>query len=69
MSRTTDLGESASASTQGWLWRYISKVASSSSCSGLGQLTSSSSSIRSSYSMPSAFISATASPRALNCWA
>ena len=43
--------------------------ASRSSCSGLGQLTSSSSSIRSSYSMPSAFISATASPRALNCCA
>ena len=26
MSRTTDLGDSASASTQGWLCRYISKV-------------------------------------------
>ena len=38
---------------------------SSSSCSGLGQVTSSSSSMRSSYSMPSAFISPTASPRAL----
>ena len=37
--------------------------------SGFGQVTSSSSAIRSSYSTPSAFISATASPRALNCWA
>ena len=39
-------------------------MCSSSSCSGLGQLTSSSSSIRSSYSIPSAFISPIASPRA-----
>ena len=42
---------------------------SSSSASGCGWVTSSSSSIRSSYSMPSAFICATASPRALNCCA
>ena len=32
-------------------------------------MTSSSSAIRSSYSMPSAFISAIASPRASCCWA
>ena len=48
----------------GGVCRYISNVASSNSLSGFGQVTSSSSSIRSSYSMPSAFIAFTASPRA-----
>ena len=63
------LSESASSATHGCVWRYVASSADSSSASGFGQVTSSSSSIRSSYSRPSAFISATASPRALNCWA
>ena len=64
--RTTDLGDSWWSATQGWPWAYVSYAASSSSASGLGWVTSWSSSIRSSYSMPSAFIAATASPRARN---
>ncbi len=53
----------------GCVSRYSSSASRSSSSSGLGYEILSSSSIRSSYSSPSAFISATASPRASLAWA
>ena len=65
MSRTTDLGASSKSRTQGWLDANVSNASPSSSASGFGYVTSSSSSMRSSYSIPSAFIAPTASPRAL----
>ena len=67
MSRTTDLGLSSKSRTHGWLDAKVSKDWASSSSSGFGQVTSSSSSMRWSYSMPSCFIAPTASPRALYC--
>jgi hypothetical protein len=65
MSRTTDLGLSAKSRTQGWLEANTSNDCASRSASGFGYVISSSSAMRSSYSMPSRFIAATASPRAL----
>ena len=65
MSRTTDFGERSVSSTHGCVSRYSRRACSSGSASGRGCVTSSSSSMRSSYSIPSAFISATASPRSL----
>ena len=69
ISRTTDLGDSSYIRTIGWLCAYVSNAASSRSASGFGHVMSSRRSMRSSYSMPSAFISAIAAPRALCCCA
>ena len=66
MSRTTDFGDSGVSAIHGWV-RRVDLVASprAAPASAWARSTSSSSSIRSSYSMPSAFISATASPAGL----
>ena len=69
MSRTTDLGESSASATHGLDRLYIANAGASSSSSGLGHVISSSSAMRSSYSYPSAFIAATASPLAAFCCA
>ncbi len=69
MSRTTDFGASSASATHGLDRLYVVNAGSSRSASGRGHVTSSSASMRSSYSMPSAFIAATASPFALLCWA
>lgn len=69
MSRMTDFGESGWSPTHGWLLRYVLYAWKSNSSRGLGYVTSWRRSMRSSYSTPSAFIAATASPFALFSWA
>jgi hypothetical protein len=69
MSRATDFGAMSWSATHGCPRRYSSYAALSSSSSGFGYVTPSISSTRWSYSIPSAFIAATASPRALDCCA
>ncbi|MNW53836.1 hypothetical protein D3C74_314130 [compost metagenome] len=69
MSRTTDLGESSASETHGFECLYVTNAGSSRSARGLGHVMVSSSAMRSSYSYPSAFMAATASPRARCCCA